>query len=341
MKITTAQLKEALSIVKPALANKEILEQTTSFAFLNGRVITYNDEISISHPFECDFEGAVKAEELYGLLTKITKDDVSLSVEETELIVSSGRMKAGLKMHTQINLPLRAIPKKMEPIPDPEKFYNLVELAMRTCSSDMSTPKLTCVSIKKTGEITGADNYRLVQCKGKPLPTDDFLLPAVSAVEVLKLSPTHMFLEKGWVHFKNKEETVISCRHLEDNYVGDAMIRGVLNINSVMSIHFPDKMEEMLSRVAVLAKRESILDESINVVLKDNKISLEASSKETGSWVREKTGIDFTGDSQFFISPTLFSDILKITNEAELDKSKTKMKFTGPDWEYVIMLRTN
>ena len=68
---------------------------------------------------------------------------------------------------------------------------------------------------------------------------------------------------------------------------------------------------------------------------------MEATSKETGSWVRDKTGIDFTGDSQFFISPTLFSDILQITSTAELDKTKSKMKFTGPDWSYVIMLRTS
>ena len=78
MKIATSKIKEALAIVKPALANKEILEQTTSFAFLNGRVVTYNDEISISHPFESDFEGAVKAEELYGLLSRTTKEEVSL-----------------------------------------------------------------------------------------------------------------------------------------------------------------------------------------------------------------------------------------------------------------------
>jgi len=39
MKINKKELKEALEIVKPGLANKEMIEQSTSFAFLKGKVI--------------------------------------------------------------------------------------------------------------------------------------------------------------------------------------------------------------------------------------------------------------------------------------------------------------
>ncbi len=64
--ISKKKLQEALEIVKPGLSNNEIIEQTTSFAFIDGRVITYNDELSISCPVEeLNVQGAVKAEELY------------------------------------------------------------------------------------------------------------------------------------------------------------------------------------------------------------------------------------------------------------------------------------
>ena len=46
MKIETSKFKTALDVVKPALASKEIIEQTTSFAFINGTVVAYNDEIN-------------------------------------------------------------------------------------------------------------------------------------------------------------------------------------------------------------------------------------------------------------------------------------------------------
>lgn len=339
MKIATTKLRDTLSIVKPGLSNKEILEQTTSFAFLEGRVVTYNDEISISHPFESDFEGAVKAEELYGLLSKITKDEVELVLNETELLISSGRMKAGLKLETEVSLPLKKLPVKMELLPNPKQFKEFVELAMRTCSVDTSNPKLTCISITKTGTVIGADNYRLIYCKGKELPVQDFLLPARNAVEVVKLNPTHISLEKGWVHFKNEEGTVISCRHLEDAYVAEAMVQTVLKIQAASTIQFPDKIEEMLERVRQFAKRDSILDESVDVTIKDGKIFLDASVDTTGSWIQEKAVIDFEGTVHFQISPSLLRDILTMTHAAILDKSFTKMKFTGKGWEYIIMLK--
>ena len=53
---------EALEIVKPGLASKEHIEQSTCFAFKNGKVMTFNDEISVSHPVEGldGLEGAIK-----------------------------------------------------------------------------------------------------------------------------------------------------------------------------------------------------------------------------------------------------------------------------------------
>ena len=57
------ELITALEKVKPGLASKDLIEQSTSFAFINGKVITYNDEISISHPVkDLKIEGAVQAE---------------------------------------------------------------------------------------------------------------------------------------------------------------------------------------------------------------------------------------------------------------------------------------
>ena len=48
MKINKKELQEALERVKPGLASRELIEQSTSFAFMRDRVVTYNDEISIS-----------------------------------------------------------------------------------------------------------------------------------------------------------------------------------------------------------------------------------------------------------------------------------------------------
>lgn len=340
MKIQTLKLRDALNVVKPGLANKEILEQTTSFAFLKGRIVTYNDEISISHPFDTPFQGAVKAEELYGLLSKVTKDEVDLVIEGTELLVTSGRTKAGLRLEAEISLPLKELPKKMDALPNGKQFCEFVGFAMKTCSNDTSQPKLTCVSISPNGDIVGSDGYRLLYCKGEPLPISHFLLPAANAAEVVKINPTHISLDKGWVHFKNKEGTYISCRRLDDDYVPIDQVAEVLKFNSIGKVEFPERIGEIIDRVHQFAKRDSFLDEKVNVTIRGNKVLLKATSEVTNSWIEEQASLKCDADVTFVISPSLFQDIVHLTRAATFDKSLQKMKFKGEGWSYVLMLRT-
>ncbi len=339
MKINTVKLRNALSIVKPGLSSKEVLEQTTSFAFSAGRVITYNDEISLSHPFEGEFEGAIKAEELYGLLSKIDKDEIEMEINDTQLLIKSGRIKAGLKLESEIRLPLKSVPDKMEKLTDPKVFLGFLSMALKTCSHDMTQPKLTCVSVGSDGVLIGSDSYRLIYCEGPKLPVESFLLPASSALEVVKTNPTHIALEKGWAHFKNADGTVISCRKIEDTYISDDRIEDVLTVKGKNKIEFPAKIEEVISRVQQFAKRDSVLDELVEVSIDNGKITLKASSEETGSWIEEKASIDFEGTIKFNMTPSLLRDIFNLTHTALLDPSLTKMKFVGKGWEYVLMLR--
>ena len=162
MKINKKELQEALTIVKPGLASKEILEQTTSFAFIDNRVVTYNDEISISHPVgDIDFEGAVKAEELYGLLSRVSKEEVELEADGDILKFSCGRVKAGLRLDKEVFLPIKEPPKRFHKLANPDQFVNFVSLAMRTCSNDISQPRLTCVFVENGGKIIGTDSFRI------------------------------------------------------------------------------------------------------------------------------------------------------------------------------------
>jgi hypothetical protein len=341
MKINKENLQEALMIVKPGLANKEILQQTTSFAFLKGRVTTYNDEISISHPVgDIDFEGAVKAEELYGLLSKLSQKTVDIEIKKEELRISSGRVKAGIQLQSKITLPLKEIPDKWNKIKEPERFKKLVTIAAQTCSADMSQPKLTCVSIQKDGTVIGSDGYRLVNCKLEQFPTKDFLIPASSVFELIKINPTHVQLEESWIHFKNKEGTYFSSRRVNDDYIDPEKIATILQVKKKKEIEFPSKVLDMLDRVSPFAKRDFTLDESIHVEIDGGKILLKAQKEDTKSWIKEKASIKCEESLSFIITPSLFRSILKETRKCILHKDMTKAKFTlKGEWDYIVMLR--
>ncbi len=71
-------LLKALDEVKPGVATKEMVEQTTSFAFIGDRVATYNNEIGISAVvpgINTVMSGAIRAEEMYKLMNKIKKEE--------------------------------------------------------------------------------------------------------------------------------------------------------------------------------------------------------------------------------------------------------------------------
>ena len=145
-------LLEALEIVKPGLATKEVIEQTNYFAFMGGRVVTYNDKISLSHPvLGLDVTGAVHAEELYQLLRKIKKEDIEVVMTDNEIGLSAGNAKAGLVLQQEIKLPLSEVAEHSKWFKLPEGFLKSLKFALGAVSSDSSEPILTTVHVNQKG----------------------------------------------------------------------------------------------------------------------------------------------------------------------------------------------
>src|SRR5690554_5571655 len=123
LQVKKAELQAALEKVKPGLADRELIEQATSFAFMNGRVVTYNDEISISHPVQdLDVEGAIKAEALYSFLNRVKQDIITIDVDDNQVKIKAGRSKAGLVLEKEVKLPVEEVGEIGKWMPLPEGF---------------------------------------------------------------------------------------------------------------------------------------------------------------------------------------------------------------------------
>lgn len=336
MKVNKKDLLEALEIVKPGLANKELIEQSTSFAFQGGRVITYNDEISISHPIKgLDLEGAVKADRLYALLAKLKKDEIGLTVTKNEVLITCGRAHAGLTLQSEIKLPLdeEAVTERGKFLSLPEKFLKAMEFAVSSCTKSNSDPILTCVHVNKEGFVEASDNYRITRCDlGQGMPVDTFLIPALSVLDMLRLKPIKVAEGQGWIHFRTEHGTVISCRLFEDQFPDTSSMLRVKGTRLVL----PKNIPYVLDRAGVFAKRDHSLDESVEITIeKDNfKIYAEADS----GWFEENVPIKYNGSTiNFNITPYLLKSILTETQACEV--SEKKLKFEGEGWIYIALLR--
>lgn len=333
MKVNKANLQEALTIVKPGLASKEMIEQSTSFAFLGDRVVTYNDSISISQTVEgVNLKGAIEASELYNLLSKITKDEISFEEKgEGSLVLKAGRSKAGFTLHKEIKLPLDEISLDSEWFKLPKEFCTAVRKVMSSASNDMSRPVLTAVHVSKKGWIEASDSLRASRFKlAKKLKCPSFLLPTSAAIPLLKINPTEMCISNGWIHFKNDTGTIFSARSLEGDFPD---IDHLFKMKSEKAFLFPKGLDDIVNRAEPFYKRPHILQEKVTVLIEKNSIQVKAVTETSNSWFKEEMKCEKIDDMSFSMPPSLLLDILNA--EAAVQVNDRFLSFTDGNWSYV------
>jgi len=332
MLVNKSNLQEALGIVKPGLAKKEVLEQSTSFAFLKNRVIAFNEDFCISHPVKgIRLKGAVETDKLYQLLAKIKQEEIDFEVESTDgagennlLIIKAGKIRAGLSLHSVVKLPLEEeIMDRGDWNPLPELFLKLLSVCIPLSATKMSDPILTCIHVNKEGIIESSNNHCLMRCElSEQMPINTFLLPRESARLLITNNPTSISEGKGWVHFKNDQGTVFSSRVFEGKFPDTTMF--FTGTNGIKLI-FPRKILDMINRGEVFNS------ESIELSIKNKILTLKAKT-EIG-WFQEKSNIPYEGTFSFSITPQLLKNILTETRHGQ--HTKNTLIFTGENWKYV------
>ncbi len=333
MKISKADLQKALEIVKPGLASTEIIEQSTSFAFVDGRAVTYNDEISISHPIaHLKIEGAVKAEALYQLLDKITTKEIEIESSDKQITLKAGKGRAGLILQQEVTLPLEKIDNKgWHDLP--EGFVDAIKFVAFCCSKDTTSPVLTCIHITENGRVEACDNYRAVWYQVDSLPVPTFLLPNSSAQYLIKYPITKIKTGKGWVHFKTDVGTIFSCRIFECVYVDTIEL---YNLKKPATLRFPKATIEILNRARVFATQDqALVDEEVELKIVGNKLHIRGES--AAGWFEEVANIQHKGEPiTLMVNPSFLVDIIKKMMHCNV--TKDKMQFQGENWEHIIAL---
>lgn len=328
-------LAKVLEACKPALATKEMITQSTCFCFTGEKVITYNDAVAIQVPFPSDFVGAVGATELHGFVSRAKGDTLEFEVEGESVTVKCGRARCGIPFQETVQLPLEEITHEEKYKKLPSDFGQAVMFVSPTVSRDYSKQLLTCVHINAEGAET-CDGFRLAKHTfandGKL--SHDFLLPGAIAKEVVKFNPSLYAISGGWVHFKNAEASVMSCRIFSEEYPNTA---SHLQLGQTISIEFPSEIEEMIERASAFFKEDNDRDEQILLNFSKNK--LEISCETPRGWFKEASRVSYAGEPIVLgVTPSFLRGILKDSRTAVVDT--TKMLFAENNWQYLTLLRT-
>jgi DNA polymerase III sliding clamp (beta) subunit (PCNA family) len=333
MKINKKELLGALEKVKPGLSQKELIEQATSFAFMGEKVVTYNDEISISHPIKgLDIKGAIKAQSLYEFLNRVKEEEIDLECEENQIVIKSKRAKAGLKLEQEIQLPVSEIGEFGEWEKLPENFKEAMKFCYPCCTHDMSYPVLTCVYVSED-TVQASDSYQIVNYKLKEeMPCKDFLIPANSVRELIKYDIEEIAEGLGWMHFKIKGGTVFSSRVIEAEFPDT---KPHLKIEGEEFV-FPKKIDEILSKALVFSKDSNSEDfPVVTVEIKNNYVKI--SSDNDYGWFEEKSKIEYAGNPiKFSIGIEFLINLFSKLQNCIIGTNT--IKFGGEDWVHIVAM---
>lgn len=327
-----------LQLVAPGLARKELIEQATSFMFTPGKVCTYNDEVSISKDVEgVDLEGAVRAEELIKLLSKLGEAEIELTIKQVEeageLLITTKRARAGMRIEHEIQLPIESVGKPKQWHDVPKDLFEAISFCLFATSMDQTRPILACVHIKDN-YVEACDNYRGIRCKLKsrmPSDVDDLLIPNTVAKDLGAYHVKKAGHTKEWTHFLCKGGVHFAYRRMAEEFPN---IKPLLNVKGT-KLSFPKITPQMIEKASIFSKRAIDSDEFVEVAVKDNRMMIHGYG-EMG-WYKEQSLCNYSGKPfRFLIQPRFLVEMLGHTNEAVVSDRRIKMQ--GERFIYVAAL---
>ncbi|KKN56711.1 hypothetical protein LCGC14_0569400 [marine sediment metagenome] len=219
LKINRSVFLDALTKVKPGLANKEIVEQSIHFILDNDRIWTYNDQLAISHAIKTGITGAVKASEFHALISKIDGDDIWFEQQEGQILIEAEQDSATVNVDPDIKSQGITVPginsRQWKPLPG--NFVDAVRACLFSVSKSLDRPALNCLWVDQD-MIISTDRYRASQHVLDAQIEQPFMLPFIAAKEIGNYNPYKVCVEDRWIHFVNKEKTFFSCRVTDGEY---------------------------------------------------------------------------------------------------------------------------
>lgn len=335
-KANRKNLHAILSAVQPGLSSREIIEQSTCFIFNKGQVLTYNDEIAVSHPIDLELEGAVQAKELMKLLEKMKDEEIEIETTESEMIVWGMNSETGIKLETKTNVDaIVEVLGKMKGWKDiHEKFWDNVSFCLFSTGRDVTKPLLTCVSCTEK-HIMSTDEIRITVCDLDKSGVANLNIPASAMHTLLSYHPTEIALSKGWAHFKNESGAIFSCRTMEGDYPNEKILSIIDNIKGD-EVSLPTDLVDALERAGIFATSSDQKVASahrVQIEINNNKLTVRGEGQKGRH--KEVSRLRYKGPSlEFEINPDFLRDILKhATNMIVGDRA---LRFEGENFVHVI-----
>lgn len=334
MEIKRTDLLDALKAIKPGIASKEIIDQSTHFVFQNGEVRSYDDRVSINSTF--DYEGpsfAIKADEFLKLINSFSSEKIDFAIKDNKLKLKCGKTKASLNIDHDVKLPDIDLPNDDEWIDLPEDFVESLKFSLFSVGKNASNPAFTCICVDHD-IILSCDNNRMTKIRMKESISEPngMLIPGGAAKKLLPYNPNGYCIDHSWIHFINDFNVIFSCRRVEAEYPD---LEPHLKVKG-NSIKLPETIISSIEKAAIMSTEDFNIDRYIKVSAENKKLVIRGEGPL--GWLEETLKIDFDDEFSFKIHPDYFLEILEIMNELIVSDTGNSILFKGKKFVHAISL---
>ena len=330
MKVKREELLSQLESVIPGLAQREILEQSSCFAFKGGQVMTYNEEVACRIETNLEIEGAVKAPALLSLLRKLEEETIEVRQEDAGLLIQGKRKRAILKMETEVLLPIEEIEDPGEWSRVPDDFQDAIAIVKETAGTNETKFRLTCIHLHPKW-IESSDNHQATRYKCKVGVAESILVRKTAIQSVVDLGAEELSESKTWIHFRNGKGLVISCRRYADETYMD--LKPILTMKGD-PIRLPKGLVEAANKAEIFSA-ENTDNNQVEIDLRQDK--LRVTGKGNSGWYQEYQSTSYEGaDISFLISPDLLRRICE--EEGKCEVTEERLKISNSKFTYVTCL---
>lgn len=335
MRVSREELLSGLEQVQPALAPRNLLEQSTSFIFKDGQVFTYDGEVACRT--YCPIEGitvAVKAKPILDYLRKLKEDEIEIILEDNELIFEVGREITTYTVEHRIVLPISEVPhiRSRDYVSLNEGFCDALSV-VATCAAGKREESFAFRAVHLHPEwMEACDRKQLCRWDVGSGLKDPILIRASDAKKLAPLGVIKIHATDNWLHFKNPCGTQFSCRRYLEQYPDCSKFLDVRGRKLLL----PASLQDTIKRAEVFSTENA--DEEQNIVsVEVGKKKLRIKSRSMVGSFSRTIPIDYLGEPfSFLVSPEVLLKILQKGQEIEISDNALKLQSVG--YHYVTAI---
>lgn len=331
-KVNRESFLRSLESILPGTSPREVVEQSNTFVFRDGQVMSFNDEIACRTPISGlpkSIVGAVPALKLLEILTKFPEDEIGIEGRAEELVINGKGRKTGIRMEAEVLLPIDSIEQPEEWKPVNENFCEALGLVGRCAGSDESRFVTVCVHIHPKW-VEAFDDYHLCRWLLDTGITEATLIRQTSAKALTKSGITEIAETPAWLHFRSPSKLVISCRRYVEDFPD---LSKILKADPGQPIQLPKGLADATDKAKVFSTENE--NDEVLVELKGERLRIKGQG--LSGWYSEVKKLNYTGPPfSFLVAPDMLAQLVK--NYSECLIAPGRLRVNAAEYTYITCL---